>query len=274
MTDTYVTTAAVHELFADDTYQRPLDAARARKIAAAWDRRLAGILDVSDRGEATVPRYAVIDGQHRWAAASLLDTPPTMVVNVHTGLTVADEAALFDRLNRERRRITTWDHWHARKTAGDPTVTEIEQAVSALGLKVDPAPQASHVRCTATLEKLHALGGVDLVTAALNTTSTVWGRNIAAFDADIVHGLGLVIHFLHNELDGPRLVTALTEVAPRHIKSSAYGLRDMTTGTMPKLVAIAVVSLYNRRPGRKIAVSVKSFGGSARNAHSAPGGQQ
>lgn len=271
--DTYVTAVEVHDLFADPAYQRPLDAARAKKIAAQWDRRLAGILDVSDRGENAQPRYAVIDGQHRWAAASLLNASPSMVVNVHTGLSVAQEAALFDKLNRERRRITTWDHWHARKSAGDATVIGINRVVQSLGLYIDPAPKAGNVRCTATLEKLEALGGTDLVLAALKTALTVWGRDIAGYDAPIVHGLGLVIHHLHDQIDVARMTEALLEIHPRQLKTKALSLREITSGTTPKLVAIATILLYNQRPGRKILVSARTFGGGARNAHSAQKGE-
>ncbi len=70
------------------------------------------------------------------------------------GLNVAQEAALFDKLNRQRRAPTTWDHFVARRTAGDPTVLGIEKAVTAVGLRIDPAPKDGNVRCTSTLEKL------------------------------------------------------------------------------------------------------------------------
>ena len=269
--DVYVTAVDVADVFADTAYQRPLDGARARKIAEAWDRRLAGILEVSDRGETTTPRYAVVDGQHRWAAAQHAGIG-VMVANVHTGLTLSDEAKLFDRLNRERRRITTWDHWHARKAAADPDVQAIETAVTAAGLIVDTAPKSGHVRCTATLEKLHTLGGPDLVKRTLQLIVDVWGRDLIGFDAPIVGGLGLILHYLSADLDLIRLTEALLEVVPRQLKSKAIGLRDMTTGTMPKLVAIAVMTLYNNRPGRKILVSTRTFGGTARNAHSTSDG--
>lgn len=271
--DVYVTAVDVADVFADPTYQRPLDSARARKIADTWDRRLAGILEVSDRGDTTTPRYAVVDGQHRWAAAQHAGIA-FMVANVHTGLSVADEVKLFDRLNRERRRITTWDHWHARKAADDPDVRAIEAAVAAVGLAVDTAARAGHVRCTSTLEKLHALGGPDLVKRTLQLIVDVWGRDLIGFDAPIVGGLGLILHYLAADLDLIRLTEALLEVVPRQLKSKAIGLRDMTTGTMPKLVAIAVMTLYNNRPGRKILVSTRTFGGTARNAHSTSDGGQ
>lgn len=267
MTDSYVAALPVAELFADDTYQRPLDPGRARRMGQQWDRRLAGIIEVADRGESTAPRYAVVDGRHRVAAAAHAGID-VLVANVHTGLTVADEARLFDRLNRERRRITTWDHWTARRAAGDPTVTAIEKAVAATGLVIDQAPKAGNVRCTATLEKLFALDGGDLITAVLNLVQQVWGRDVAGFDAPIVHGLGLVLFHLDAELDPQRLVESLLDANPRSLKAAAANLRQMTTGSTAKLVAIAAMTGYNRRPGRKILVSTATFGGTSRNAHS------
>lgn len=124
------------------------------------------------------------------------------------------------------------------------------------------------MRCTATLEKLHALDGPRLITAVLNCVTQVWGRHVAGFDAPIVHGLGLVLFHLDGQLDGARLVEALLETSPRHLRANAATLRDMTTGSTAKLVAIAAMTGYNRRPGRKILVSTATFGGTSRNAHS------
>lgn len=269
--DVYVTALQVGEIFADHTYQRPVDQPRARKMAREWDRRLAGILEVSDRGPDSTPRYAVIDGQHRWAAAALLDLPPALVANVHSGLTVQDEARLFDRLNRERRRITTWDHWHARKGAGDPDVHRIERAVQKLDLVIDSAPKDGHIRCTSTLEKLVKLGGVALIGDTLGVIHSAYGRRLDAYDAPIVHGLGLVLHYIpSHDLDRERLFHVLLDVMPRQLKTQALALRDsgVTTGTQPVLVAIAIIGLYNKKPGRKILVSNRTFGGGSVNAHS------
>lgn len=269
MTDTYVIPVKTVDVFADHSYQRPLDQARARKTAQAWDPRLSGIIEISDRGAGagSAPRYAVIDGQHRWAAAGIAGVD-VLVANVHTGLTVADEAKLFDRLNRERRRITTWDHWYARRAAGDPDVTAIEQVVTDLGLAINMSPTSGNVRCVATLEKLQQLGGTDLVRSVLQVIVEVWGRDLTGFDAPIVHGIGLCLHYLAADMDTERLVLSLLDLMPRQLKTRAIALRDITTGTMPKLVAIATITEYNKRPGRKILVSTRTFGGTARNAHS------
>jgi hypothetical protein len=109
------------------------------------------------------------------AAAQSLNIAPPLVANVHAGLSRHDEAALFDQLNRQRRRLTTADHWRARLAAGDPTVTAIEQAVDSLGLYVSDAPKNGNVRCTATLEKLHALGGTRLITDTIGLIRDCWG---------------------------------------------------------------------------------------------------
>ena len=82
---TYIDAVAVDELFVDYSYQRPLDMARARLLAGAWDRRLAGVIEVSDRGAGQARRYAIVDGQHRFAAAQLLDPSPMMVATIRIG---------------------------------------------------------------------------------------------------------------------------------------------------------------------------------------------
>ena len=135
------------------------------------------MIEVSDRGPDQNPRYAIGDGQHRWEAARSLDPSPMMVATIHDGLGVADEARLFDRLNRQRRRPSTWDHWRAREAAGEDTVTTIKSVVERAGLIIDSAPKDGHIRCTATLEKLDKLGGPDLIGDTLDLISDVWGEH-------------------------------------------------------------------------------------------------
>ena len=170
---------------------------------------------------------------------------------MHTGLTLAEEAALFDRLNRQRRAPTTWDHWFARRASKDETVEKIEKAVAAVGLKIDPAPKDGNVRCTSTLEKLAALGGRKLVEETLRLVVDCWGKRLDAYDAPIVHGLGLVLHYLDAPIDRARLWESMLDIMPRQLKTQALALRDMTNGSQPKLVAVAVMTLCNRRAGKK-----------------------
>lgn len=263
--DLYVAALTVDEIFADPTYQRLLDVVRARKMTATWDRRLAGILEVSDRGEDASPRYAVLDGQHRWAAAKYLQSPPALVANVHTGLTVADEAALFDKLNRQRKQISVWDHWKARRAGGDPDVTAIEAVIAKHGLRVDVAPRDGFVGCVGALERVVKLGGVGLLDAALELIVGAWQKRRDGLDSPIIHGVSLVLHYLRDDIDLERLANTLIDILPRQIKTQAVALREMSPGTLPIVTAIVIVGLYNKKPGRKIDVTSKSFGGGGNN---------
>ncbi len=209
----YIDAVRVEELFVDQSYQRPVDMGRARKLAAAWDRRLAGVIEVSDRGQGQQPRYAVIDGQHRWGAARLRDPQAVLVASIHEGLSVAEGARLFDRLNRGAApTLNMGSHWHARTGSGDPDVLAIEAVVTDLGLRIDSAPREGNVRCTATLEKLVALGGTDLARETLQLIVGVWELRLDAFDGPLVHAVGLIRHHLRDRIDPERLADTVLGV--------------------------------------------------------------
>lgn len=252
----YIAAISAADMFADPTYQRVLDVHHARRMSASWDRRLAGIIEVSDRGPDASPRYAVIDGQHRWAAARYLADPPQLVANVHEGLTVAGEAELFDKLNRQRKQMTTWDHWKARRTAGDPLVAAIEHTVIVGGLKVVEGGGASGgVACVASLEKIAtSAGGLGLLADTLDHLAGAWSDlPVSAFEAPLVLGVALVLDTFADLVDGPTLSAALAEVTPRKIRVDAAALRDhgIMSGSLGKLVAVAIVNRYNRRAATK-----------------------
>lgn len=258
MSDCYITTLTPDEVFADHTYQRPLDGPRARRIAHTWDRKLAGILEVSDRGPDHQPRYAIIDGQHRWAATKYLTDPPPLVANVHENLTLADEATLFDQLNRERRRIGPFDHYRARLAAGEWNIIQIQRIADKHQLKIDPTPRDNHVSCISTMEKIVAEDDA-LLDETLNLIISIWGRRRDAFDAAIIHGLALLLHHHRDDIDTERLADALLDALPRQIVAQAQALRDIQPGSLPVQAARAITNLYNRRPGRNITFTANSF---------------
>jgi hypothetical protein len=234
----YIDALCVDELFVDPSYQRPTDMGRARALAASWDRRLAGVIEVSDRGGQHQPRYAVIDGAHRFEGARLRDPRSLLVATIHEGLSIADEAV-----------------------------------VSGLGLRIDPGPREGNVRCTATLEKLAALGGTDLVRETLQLILGVWDLRTDAYDAPIVHAIGLIQHHLRERIDPQRLADTLLGVVPLALRTQAAALGDTLTGTSGVRMAITIMVLYNKNrrvPGRPVLVSARSFGGGSRNARSRP----
>lgn len=268
--DVYIAALRVDEIFADPAYQRDVDTpeerTRIRKMHAEWDPRLLGVLEVSDRGEAFADgtaRYAVVDGQHRWAAARLFTSPPPLVANIHTGLSVADETQLFDRLNRERKSTNTWDHWRARRVASDPLVTAIEATVERVGLVVAQTPRDGHVRCIGSLEKIaRTTGGQALLKDTLQVIHDTWGKQFDAYDAPLVSGMAMLLNaFDSNQVKWDRLVDGLIDLPPRRVKYLAQTRRETQSGSLAKLTGVTMVERYNQVSAGGRLVLPPRFGG-------------
>lgn len=262
--DIYIDAIAIEDLFVDHSYQRELDLPRARRLAEHWERPLVGVIEVSDRGIDHQPRYAVIDGQHRYAAAKLRDPKGMLVANVHTGLCTQDEARLFYEIDAKRTRLTGWDRWNARRGAGDPLVLAVESTVEDAGLRIDPAPTNGNIRCVAACEKIVKLGGQKLLRDAIELIKEVWGIQIEAFDAPLLHGTAYVLYHFGSDLNVERLGDAMVDVSPRQFKATAVALRAAERGTMPKLAALVILNAYNRTKGPKLQAP-KDFTKSPRN---------
>ncbi len=81
-TDPYIAALRAGDLFADPAYQRDLDATRVERMSSELDRTLLGLLEVSARDDG---RYAIIDGQHRWAVVRFAGGDDAhLVCQVHT----------------------------------------------------------------------------------------------------------------------------------------------------------------------------------------------
>lgn len=259
MTETstpYIAAVSARMMFVDETYQRPCQKLRAKDISREWNPALAGVLDVSDRGEDVSPRYAIVNGQHRWAAATLIDPDMHLVVNVHRGLTVAGEAKLFDDIDRKTKSLTNWDRWKARRAAGDPSLAKIDEIAARHNLVIDPNAKTGNLRCIAALEVIFDKDGDgQLLADTLSLIVDTWGVHLDSLEGPIVHGVAIVLDtYQLPTFSSGRLADAMEEVTPRQSKSQAQSLREFEKGTLAVLVARVLVRLYNKtaRPGQKL----------------------
>jgi hypothetical protein len=247
----YVFAIPVTEIFADHGYQRLLDRKRAEHMAATFDERLLGIIELSDRGEDQHPRYAVIEGQHRWAALTLRQPHGAIAASIHTDLTPAEEARLFHDIDAQRRRLSTWDRWKARRAQHEPAVTAIEATVARIGLRVDDAPKDGSGRRTSTLEKIaRSRGGRTLLKDSLQLLHDTWGQQQAAYDMALVAGMALFLDEFGDQetFECEHLVDALIDLAPNKV---AFFAREKKAngnhggGALAKFVALLFVERYN-----------------------------
>ncbi|MBJ8342813.1 hypothetical protein JGU71_28375 [Antrihabitans sp. YC3-6] len=247
---TFITALPVTSMFVDHSYQRDCDLKRARHMAEVWDPQLVGVLDVADRGEHHAPRYSVINGQHRWMAAKLLNKKLHLAVNVHTGLSVAEEAKLFDEIDRNTKALTTWDRWYARRAAGDPTVREIERIVADCGLEITQNPGDKHVQCCTTLERIWTRADAEVLAKTLTLILDVWSGLPDSMNAAVIEGVSWLIDYHDLDLNTGRLGDAMCELTPRQLRARGSTLREQgDKGSLPILVAHVLTGLYNKTPG-------------------------
>lgn len=250
--DPYIDALRAEQLFADASYQRDLDQPRVERMISEFDRTLLGVLEVSARVEG---RYAVIDGQHRWAAAQgHSGGGQHLVCQIHTGLSVEDEARLFYEIDRQRRNLTWWDRWRARRGAGDRQVLAIDAVLARHHLQVHPSAADGNIRATKALETIvEDLGDRSLLDSALVVLTAAFGRSFDGFDGALMHGVALVLaHYDADELDLNRLVTQLRAIAPRQLRARAAASREAHRGTLPRLCAAVIVERYNTGRGRNL----------------------
>lgn len=256
----YVLAVPVADIFADHTYQRPLDPQRVQDMAAGFDQRLLGVIEISDRGAESSPRYAVIEGQHRWAAVASRDPGAAIAARIHSGLTIAEEAQLFLGIDIHRRRLTTWNRWKARRAQRDPAVAAIEAAVASVGLRVEEAPRDGNLRCTAMLEKIaRSRGGHGLLRDSLRLLHQTWGAQHSAYDAPLVGGMAAFLDAFGDAeyFDCDALVDSLIDLTPDQVKFYAKAKKaggKHGAGTLPKFVAITLHERFNlhQRAGERL----------------------
>ena len=241
------------ELFVDGAYQRDLDMRRVLRMVRDYDPRLLGVLEVSDRGAGAAPRYAVVDGAHRWELARHVDPAgeqARLLCHVHRGLTPGQEAALFYTIDSSRRRLTGWDRWKARHASGEQTVVDIVDTVQACGLRLAHATTAKTVSSSLACEQIVALGGLPLLTRTLRVLLAAYGER-EHFDYDLLGGVSLVLHH-YPDVDDAWMVRALAATLPGQLKARGRAMRLVASGSLIRLVAAVVVQQCNdHRAGRR-----------------------
>lgn len=252
--DPYVTALPVDSLFPDRSYQRDLDPGRVARMAKAYDAALVGIVEVSERPGG---RYAILDGQHRWALTKDVmfeqEENPHIACRVHSGLSVEEEAALYGRLNTTRKQLTGWDRWKARRGASEPACIAIEEACAKAGWTVSyRSGTRGHLTCTSALEKVYQVGGAPFVTYVLGIITSAWNDDPDGATIAIVGALAGITGAYGDELDRARLVGALAGVVPRQLTARAAAARELHKGTIDKLTAHVIIEEYNAvaRTGR------------------------
>lgn len=231
----------IGDLRVDHSYQRPLDG-REKKMAKSFSRHRVGTLCVSRREDGSL---WLVDGQHRAATMRSLGLEDERVMaEVYDGLSIADEAALFDERNDGAKRVSALDRYKARLVARDPVALQIQSILAGNGLSVSAARSRHSVNCIAAIEQVHLkYNNLGRVTAILRD----WGTHAERFDGQV---LKWVAKFLakHPEVDDVRLSRKLLDsFSPLELRAEVKMLARTTGRASRQTIAVdRIRAAYNK----------------------------
>jgi hypothetical protein len=196
---------AAELLTVDPRVQRPLDAARVRRLARSWDPRAAGVITVSQRSPERGGASVVLDGQTRLAAFLQLQQENPHAVSepltgqVYTGLSEADEALMFLEHN-DRKAVTPRDRFRLSVMAGEEWAVRATAVLASRGWYAHgmdaPADRTTFHRYGAVqaVERTYKLDGTgDVLARTVDIVSAAWPTEPEAVRAETLDGIGLLL---------------------------------------------------------------------------------
>lgn len=246
-----IETLPVSKLTVDGDVQRSLDHTRVDRIVKDFNPAALGVIVVSRRDDGT---HHVIDGQHRTAAVRAGgDEDATITCLVYVGLSKAEEAAMFRRLNNTRG-VQPIDKFKVRVVEGDPVAVSLNQLLNRHGWRVNTNKNDGCFMAVAALEKVHQgkLAGpgdtLSICDTLIQVITEAWGHDANGMRGEIVAGVGALLLRYNTRVDLPKLVAQLAAYkgGPLGLVGSSKGLKDYRGGTLPDALAEVVVELINK----------------------------
>lgn len=234
---------AIDLLFIDPTYQRP-ETRLVKIIAEEFHPEVFGVVLGSRRSNGKV---AVMDGQQRTSAARLIGVPavPSLVTD---GLSVADEARIFVRLQRDRLNMRPVQRFKGELAGLYPRAITIKRILDGRGIELvehsgkDAPPNA--LAAITALETIHDRFGPPVLEQTLDVIMAAWPQIRGRFRGEVVQAVAQFIaqdsprsDRLVDTLTNPRLETpeALMERSAK-LRTAGVGLGGGSIGYTVEII--------------------------------------
>jgi hypothetical protein len=236
---------AIKDLLIDPAYQRELDEPRVDAMAKKFDESRIGVPVVSLRKDG---KFYVLDGQHRSESARRAGLGDLKIMcEVHNGLSQAEEAELFLKLNNGRKTVQAFDKYRARMTANDPVAVEFTRIVNSLGLRIGQGQGKNTINAVLAIESAHRRNrNLELTLSVLKR----WGGGGQDFfEGALLKDMSCFLAD-YSECDVQWLVDKLARVDVGRTTVKIKALHDSIKNR--RLAANSVFcEIYNHRRGKK-----------------------
>lgn len=245
-----VTRAAIAELVVDARVQRSLDQPRVDRLAAAFIPEALGVLTVSLKADGT---KAIIDGQHRHAAALKVGYVGDVDVVQYEGLEPSEEAVLFLALNNTKT-VSPLDKFKARVLAGEPDAVAIRDILAEGGWSVSTAQKQWTVSAISAVERVYSgsqagtsVDGPALLRDVLKIVGDAWNGQSNSAHSTILLALGKFLAWNGRDVDFRRLSHELSQLKPMNFIADIRATKEMQRVDTLNAGARILVGVYNHR---------------------------
>lgn len=241
-------------LFVNQVYQRTLASNRSRRLVRqivetfSWARFQPITVTMQADGQ-----FAVIDGQHRAAAALLhpaVVEVPAWVVDTPE---LRAQAKVFVGVNSDRNAMTTMQLFRAQLAARDPDAVQVQEVCRRAGVtiafhlvSVNKVLPPRHTMAVSTIRKLIGKHGERHVVTALksmadayhNVENQLRGQSIVAVTA-------LFVEYA-DRIDRDRLVAVLSEIDCEGLIDDARQVKKIVGGSTESGMTTVLIRHYDK----------------------------
>lgn len=224
--------------------QKEFNQARADKMATDFKLEGLGRLIVNHRDSV----FYIIDGCHRHDALLKNEFGNYDIeCDVYTDLT-DDEMARVFLLHANRRVMSAFEKFNVKVEAKSAREVDILRTVEGNHLKVTRAHEAGCVSAVAALGKVYDMAGPKILGMTLRALRDAYDGDPAAFDGQLIAGLGGVFNRFNGRTHEKNLVEQLAALAHgvRGIHQKAEKIRVATQNDKTQCISAVLVDIHNK----------------------------
>lgn len=183
--------------------------------------------------------YHVMDGQSSCTAALRAGNPPgTMIwAHVYRGLSRAQEAEIFNKLNGDRRQPQPFDLFTKGVTAGDPECVALNSILEHFGWRACTSKGRGNFAAVQALSGIYRRGGGGLVHRVIRTLTDAWHHAELSASGSVLNMLADFWEHYPNT-DPKRLAEKLSKRSPQELIA--------TRRNNAKMMHIVLANEYNK----------------------------
>ena len=214
-----IRTLSTSQLTSGLPYQRPVAQKDVDKIVREWNGREVTPVVVSFRDG----KFNVVDGQHHIEAMRQKAGGRDVIVPciIHTGMTYEQEAELYARLDRDKKRLTLRQYTKAVVEAGsDANIMEVKRLTEGVGFiwaLGEPTGEPFEIAPIRALINAYQLLGGEGFARMLSLMAGAWQGTPNSLKASMLSGMALFIKTYETELHDRAFIRRMSLVSPDEI---------------------------------------------------------